>query len=553
MRSISLMITLLVSGLLYGCGGSGSTAVSYKQTPMAVFVYGSVVDAKTNSAGVSANVTVTGATVYSQSGAVLPATFATDAKGQFAISLAQVPTEDTNLVFATTAPGYVVNNYTLTVKKDPTVRIYQFQIPLVALTAPPAGVTVSPSQSLIDNSSNPVVATTPTSNGATITATLKPGTILKDASGVTLSSLITMTATSYDPNAGVGSLAPNSGSLSLQASFLSAGFTDITVKDSNGRTAATIDPASPLKVRMDLADGTINPNTGSAFSTADSAELNTLVIYTYNKGTGAWDADSASVPVQSFIRTNGTVGWYVEFTATHFSYWSLGFRGKICPNNITIGLVGTNPTVPLTFSVTQVGLTSGAVYLTQTLLGGTKPAGDNQIILKQVPDTTTPITVGISYAGAPLTSVVITNCGRSPNTIPSVSINPPVVLNTFTYTVEKACTAVGTPQKMANVTVYSCPNGTTTLPVPPTPTCDIIGVTNSLGVATGQAPELTGIALPRAVFISPNGTYTWPYLTTLLPSKLITSGALTQTVDYTGTWDFCSVTGGNVGTVVLGP
>ncbi len=549
MRSISLMITLLISGLLYGCGGSGSTAVSYKQTPMAVFVYGSVVDAKTNSAGVPANVTVTGATVYSQSGAVLPATFATDAKGQFAISLAQAPTEDTNLVFATTASGYVVNNYTLTVKKDPTVRIYQFRIPLVALTAPPAGVTVSPTQSLIDNSSNPVVATTPISNGATITATLQPKTILTDASGVTLSSLLTMTATSYDSNAGVGSLAPNSGGLSLQASFLSAGFTEITVKDSNGRIAKNIDSATPLKVRMDLADGTINPNTGSAFSAADSVELNTLVIYTYNKSTGAWETDTASVPVQSFTRTNGTVGWYVEFTATHFSYWSLGFRGAICPNNITIGLVGTNPTVPLTFSVKQVGLVPGAVYLTQTLLGGTKPAGDSQIILKQVPKTTTPITVSISYGGAELTSAVITNCG-APAT---VSINPPVVLNTFTYTVEKACTAVGAPQKMANVTVYSCPNGTTTLPVPPTPTCDIIGVTNSLGVANGQAPELTGIALPRAVFISPNGTYTWPYLTTLLPSKLITSGAVTQTVDYTGTWDFCSVTGGNVGTVVLGP
>jgi hypothetical protein len=549
MRSISLMITLLVSGLLYGCGGSGSTAVSYKQTPMAVFVYGSVVDAKTNSAGVPANVTVTGATVYSQSGAVLPATFATDAKGQFAISLAQVPTEDTNLVFATTASGYVVNNYTLTVKKDPSVRIYQFQIPLVALTAPPAGVTVSPSQSFTDNGSTKVVATTPISNGATITATLQPGTILKDASGATLSSLITMTATSYDSNAGVGSLAPNSGSLSLQASFLSAGFTDITVKDSNGRIATTIDPATPLKVRMDLADGTLNPNTGRPFSVTDAADLNILTIYTFNKSTGAWDADSTSVPVTSFTRTGGTVGWYVEFTATHFSYWSLGYRGAICPNNITIGLIGTNPTVPLTFSVKQVGLLPGAVFNTQTLLGGIKPAGDNQIILKQVPKTTTPITVSISYAAAELTTATITNC-VAPAT---VSINPPVVLNSFSYTVEKVCTAVGTPQKMANVTVYSCPNGTTTLPVPPTPTCDIIGVTNSLGVAIGSAPELTGVALPRAVFVAPNGTYTWPYLTTLLPSKLITAGALTQTVDYTGTWDFCSVTGGNVGTVVLGP
>ncbi len=527
MRSITLIAVLLITGFLYGCGGSGSTSVTaVKQTPMAVFIYGSVLDSGTQQPVLNANVAVTGAVVYSQSGAVLPAIVTVDSQGQLAISLLQVPLLDFNLVFTVTADGYVVNNYTLAIKADPKVKIYQFTVPLVANNSIATNSVVSKTAPV------GVLTLSATANSATTTATLAPGTVLRDAGGVALdSSKLTLKVTTYNPNdSKVNTLAPNA-----NEAFMSAGFADITVTDGI-RTAVTLN--LPVTIRVDFAAGTLNPATQSNIVKDDI-----ITIYTFDKVAGTWNPDKintfdngAWVPSnvgEVNVQKGNNGGLYVEYQATHFSYWNIGYRGVVC-GNITVPLTG-NSSVPLDFSISP-GLVAG-----QTLLTGTKPGGDSTLILQKMPNNNTTYTLTAKYAGGNVGTINVKSCALTPTTL---DINVPIPLDPFTYTVEKKCTVktgdTYLTEAMPNVTVYACPSTTEFLPVPPTPTCSIIGVTNSGGIANGSTPKLTD----QKIFVRPNATYTWPYSSNPLLYKSA-NGTTSHTFDYISTWNFCPVTGAN--------
>ena len=336
MRSLTLIALLFITGLISGCGGSGSSTPA-TVVLNSVTITGSVVDAKT-SALLNANVSALNATTkesikVTQNGA-----------GVYFIDLPQIPSSDLTIAITATLDGYLSNSTSVTVKSNTNTQAYQaYTIPLVSLVKDavlPDGVAVTAS-----------VAGSLTVNGANTTATLAPGTTLKTADGTTLNSDLSIISTNYPLDSNL--LVP----VVPGAIFATAGFTDVSVRDGAGNVAATLD--KPVTITLNIAAGTTNPETEKLLVKGD-----VITVYTFVKSSGTWEPDAQAKDAGSY-NPSPTLGYatvqqdtkdgvlgplYVKFTTTHFSYWNLGFAGLLKCTGLPV-LTVTPSDVTLTLSL----------------------------------------------------------------------------------------------------------------------------------------------------------------------------------------------------------
>ena len=534
MRYIRLLTALLlITGLPFGCGGGGSspTAITYqKQTPMAVVISGSVVDAAKQATGVPATITVSGATVSNLSGEALPTPFATASNGIVTFALAQLPASDLTLTITAKATGYVTNSYTFLINKSTvsTGKVFQFLLPLVSTSASTDGVSNGTAKAMAQapltvSAANPAT-------GAATNVNIPAGTIASAGSSV-LSGELTLTASNYDTQKEKSlALAPSDG-----ATFITAGFTDVSVHDNSGTAATKLD--KPMMIRMDIAAGTINPATNAELKKDDL-----ITVYTYKPASGTW------VPESSLTSGTGDVavlqdgkGLYVEFTADHFSYWNLGFRRGVATCTKTITLTG--PGVNQGLTLTATGLTPTTPPNLVSFYTGIKPPADTQVILQNVPKGYK-MTYIFSYGNAneQVGKLDVSNEQCSPSSL-SIAAPSGLGLRNYSWTVNLKCQNpyTDTPQALPNFTVYSCPPATTSLQ--PFPTCTIVSVTNGGGVASFSATS------GYVIFIQPPDTLAaLGFNNATLPDGSPPPAIITGTSSYVGLWDFCKTTGGSGGT-----
>jgi hypothetical protein len=274
---------------------------------------------------------------------------------------------------------------------------------------------------------------------------------------------------------------------------------------------------------MDIAAGTINPMTGVAVATGD-----VITVFTYNSASGTWVPDTSISATGEVTVQQDATGLYVKFTADHFSYWNLGYRGITCTGTINLtSSNGTDHLAGLTFKATATSPAVGTLY------SGIKPPGDPTVIMRNVPNNYQ-LTVN-AYYGTSTTPVGTTSVAPNCKVSNPMIITLPVTLVTYTWLVERKCYyPPKETQPVPNVTVWSCPPGTTTLQ--PFPTCTTVAATNANGTATVQVPNVDP---PYVLFFQPSDA-------SQLSIQRANANSTPAIIDYISkTWEFCTVTGGS--------
>jgi hypothetical protein len=470
MLSIKKISALLITGLMFGCGGSGTTSTGFVSEPtMAVVVTGSVVDAVTPTKNISVDVTVNapaGTTVYKTDGTALPVPIKTTSTSAIQFALKTLPTEDVTLTVNAKADSYVPKSTVVLIKKG-SAGPYSFSIALDSSSASadlPAGVNNALTTVTTDNSGSIPATTFGTQNvvGSKTTVTFPAGAVASNSSA-TLGGGLTLTTSNYNPSlmTSPAAMAPSDGGY-----LITAGYTDVSVRDASGNSATKL--SKPMTIKMSIPADTINPETGVVVQAGDS-----ITVYTYKTATGTWEADtSVSADAQAIVKLDSaTSTLYVEFSANHFSYWNLGFKIGATVCNKTITLAGTGITASLTLKATSLG---------RTYFSAIKPVGETSISIANVPATGPVITYSAYYGSivAPVGTVTAAAGGAcSPQTLTAT-----LPVTSYAWLVQKRC-QYG-PNEVApfkNIAVYACPAVTATLQ--PVPVCSIVGVTNASGIA----------------------------------------------------------------------
>jgi hypothetical protein len=541
MRHIKLFGTLLITGILFGCGGGGGGAgsitpvTSQQVTPMAVFVTGNVVNTSTTTTGVASDITITGTglpALYTWSGSPLATTFASENDGTFKFALKQVPATDVTVTITAKAKasGYITNSYNLVIKSGTQfgALLNFFSIPLVSTSVPvltPKGVVNGTTTGTTSTDLSVTAANTVTK--AATTVTIPQGTVASSGS-TSLSGTLTLTTTNYSPQeASALMLAPNDGT-----TFITGGFTDVSLSD--GSHSAT-SLSKEMDIRMDIATNTPNPETGAPIAEGDK-----ITVYTYKTATGKWEPetsinDGINGPGVTLVKKDLVDQLYITFKANHFSYWNLGYKFGVvtCPNK-TINLTSANGTdhkAPLTLMATNPP---------STYYSAIKPPNDTSITVANVPKNS-----GMTYQAFYGTNLVtpvgtlVTLLASACSTQTMTILLPSSLLDYNWYTYRQCQYPPYNTQPLSNFSIYSCPPGTTTLQ--PFPTCTIVGITNGSGLASFAGTP------GYSIFIKSNDQYTTcPTKSAVLPGGT-NPPAIQGESNCVGNWDFCPNTGAGGG------
>lgn len=216
---------------------------------------------------------------------------------------------------------------------------HEFVVNMVDTGDVPEGVTAT-SKTFTAGSTLEVNSST-TAGEASTAITLPATATIKDESGNALTGTLTATVAHFD-SANTEALEAFPGTLAVSfdnlteynadntnvsngsGAFVSGGFTSVVIEDEAGRTAKTFEDttAKPLSVRMNIASGVTNPDTGVAVKAGD-----TIPVWSYENDTGEWTYEGKST-VQS-----DSNGMYVEYQTSHLSYWNLDwFLSANCSN-----------------------------------------------------------------------------------------------------------------------------------------------------------------------------------------------------------------------------
>jgi hypothetical protein len=378
--------------------------------------------------------------------------------GVLGFTIAPSVTFPKDVVLTATASGYTTGSTSLHITGP---GAYNFTITMVNLSQPPQGAAVATNIPAGSTTSTgtvtaPIAIASPAEASGTTTAAktdfaVPAGTTITDASGAPLTGALTATV-AYFNNTDTESLAAFPGGLASTTVKTSssttdtgamavAAYTEITITDSAGNTAAHFN--QPVAASLGVSPETINKGTGQPLQAGD-----TIPTWSFNTTTGTWQPEGTANIV------SGDGGLIANFTATHLSYWAVGYfygQNDTCANGITITSSNNSQGLLVNYVIQGHGFYKSIV------------TADSSIPLTNVPRNL-PVTVYAYYAG----NLVITQgiavgdlCGTTGVGI-DLSGLPNVQSASLDVSVFDACTNfAATKTGVPNVTVGLTQNGST--------------------------------------------------------------------------------------------
>jgi hypothetical protein len=546
---LSAAVAVTAGLFMSGCGEKVSTTtpiVAPVVSKAALTVAGTIVDASTLLPIGDVNVTYGGtgtATIIEKS--------ATSDTTTGVVAFASTATT-TNVNIQVHKTGYVDTGLQLNLVD---VNESSFEIRMVKIDAAPTGVAVKQQDVLASENVDgtiqnaievsTTVTNSATSNGETTKIVIPADTVLTSSTGAKVTGALKTVVTHYSANesnstqsfpGGFAVLAttsePNATTATTEdISFVTAGFTSVVIQNDQGEKVKNF--SKPIEVKMQIKEGTTNPQTSAAIAIGD-----TVPVWSYNQDTGKWAYEQDGTVAD----LNTTDGFYdVTVAATHLSYWNLDWHySASCSNKITINLkeggnlvTGPNVYMRANFKNASGYLYSGYIY------------GDGFATLAKVPlNKEVQINAYKDYASTtPLNSTPLTlNLTSCVNETHDLNINTSTLPTNFTQQVKvrEVCeNGVENSAGVANVLVYKYVNGS----------YSGYKYTDATGIATfpSAVKDATGSLTKYLVrvgnvsgWVHPNG-----YYDTLNPSLAV---ILTDTVKLTGNTAKCLDTGSTGGT-----
>src|SRR6266568_1420176 len=243
--------------------------------------------------------------------------------------------------------GYNSGSATVQVTSDDGA---QFQIPLLDLSAPPAGVsttvqsagTASPTGAV----SSDVIVATPAeaTTGGQVRLEIPAQTVITTAEGTPLSGALTAQVANYN-NTDKESLACFPGGLdqapapagsSSPGVFVSGGFAAIQLTDAAGNLAARF--SGPVSVQISVPADTVNPDTGAAVAPGA-----TIPFWSYDEVTGVWSREGNVTLGSTAVSGN----YSAVAQVSHLSYFNIDWLQSRCAAAPQVKITGNDQLLPL--------------------------------------------------------------------------------------------------------------------------------------------------------------------------------------------------------------
>lgn len=239
------------------------------------------------------------------------------------------PNSPVNVRLHITADGYLDTYYDVNIDVNSNRQV--LEIPMINRANPPSGVGFKTETTSLQGDSLPnsfQTALTPSAGSSVgMEIDLPEGTSFIDRNGNPISgSDLDMDIGQFDPSsesalsAFPGGFAPDSVSLgdgsASSGNFLTAGFTAMNMSIGGTEVKSF---TKPITVKMDLAAGARNPETGTVIALGDS-----VPVWSFDETEGVWAYETTGVAIQ------GSNGLQVEYQTTHLSWWNLDFYGTRC-------------------------------------------------------------------------------------------------------------------------------------------------------------------------------------------------------------------------------
>jgi len=276
----------------------------------------------------------------------LPLTSASTTNGiiSFAIRNTRVPSIQNPVEFTiiASADGYLPVSQNISLINTGS---NPYEIRMVDIATPPDGAASTTNASV--PSSNGTVSgdiTIVTGNesvtNAVSTMSIPAGTLVKDASGNTVSGSLSATLLYFNNKnkesleafpGGLIAKAVNSSGATKKGFFTTAGFAEFSLQNQSGQEVKSFS-GNTVELSIDIPAGTINKNTGSAVKNGD-----VIPVWSYDESSGTWKYETESTAVGPDSKGN----FKVSFQSSHLSWWNLGWLDEnVCSEGATVNLNG---------------------------------------------------------------------------------------------------------------------------------------------------------------------------------------------------------------------
>lgn len=401
-RGLLLLYGLLTSGCDVTSPFEGMT-IKLNFSPAPTIVSVNLVNARTGLLLEKARITVSiegAAATRAVDGAGAPTTRFTLENGFLNFGLkGAIPTQaaPVEVMLTVQGPGYLTTTRRVMVtgEKSP-----PFWIQVVEMASPPLGAVAS-EQRVEASSAGSVSSTTTLSTpqerntGVHASVTLQQGTVMKDATGRALDGQLT-SALVYFNNRDENALRafPTSYHATVSnlpggvATFMSAGFVALELRDEAGRQVSTF--SQPVQLSIGVPRTTVHPRLGRTVQAGD-----TIPYWSYEPRTWRWTYEGRATLVAS---ASGNLT--ATIPVPHLSYWSLAWyadAGSVCRSTTPIRLTGRPASLQGVRAVLYNTRTS------QWMRDAYPGAGGDQIVFADIP-ANMPVRVLLRH---PLTDDVI--------------------------------------------------------------------------------------------------------------------------------------------------
>ncbi len=214
------------------------------------------------------------------------------------------------------------------------------KVSMVDISSPPMGVIhTSSSSSLSSTGETTEEIILSTGNGSDASLTIPEGTLMKTASGETLSGDISIDMVYFDseeesslsvfPGGIMGNVVNENGS-SSEGTFSTAGFVAIEITDENGKHASQFEN-NTLSVTVKVSGTLYNPETVS-----HPSEGQTIPLWSYDETEGVWSYESMET-----IALNGSSELVVTGELEHLSYWNFAWLTEGFCYNVPVNITSS--------------------------------------------------------------------------------------------------------------------------------------------------------------------------------------------------------------------